>query len=320
MKILADSNIPFASEAFSSLGDVTTAPGRAMTASDVADCDALLVRSVTRVGAELLDGSRVQYVGTATIGTDHIDQTYLKECGIAFASAAGCNARSVSEYVAAALLDTAVRGDRPLAGMRLGVVGHGNVGSKIAAWARKLGMQVLVCDPPLARRGEPFVPFVELFDCHAITFHVPLLRDGDDATIHYLGKEILEHVNPDAILINTSRGPIFDNAALCRALQAGRPGPVVLDVWENEPQYDPALLDWAAIATPHIAGYSFDGKVTGTRMIQHAAVEHFRRGEKWDPAPHLPAPSVPSIKEKRGKGETRQGPLQVCVLEVDQRS
>jgi len=285
MKIVADSNIPFVQEAFCALGDVVLTPGRHMTPAVVRDADLLLVRSVTPVNAALLDGSRVRFVATATIGTDHVDTAYLGLRGIGFASAAGCNANSVAEYVVAALLELShCRGFR-LRDKTLGVVGVGNVGSKVARYARALGLRVLENDPPRQRR-EHLPSFVSLEQILAaadiITLHVPLTRTGPDATFHLFEPR-------RGIIINTSRGAVLDNRKLVTApLDA-----LVLDVWEGEPHILPALLDKATIATPHIAGYSFDGKVNGTVMIYQAACRHLGVTPSW--RPKLTGPAQPVL-------------------------
>ncbi len=302
MRILADQNIPFAREAFAALGEVELMDGRRVTAPDVAGCDLLLVRSVTKINAGLLEGSRVKFVATATIGAEHVDEAYLARRGIGFSNAPGSNARSVSEYVASALCHLAVRQGFTLAGRTLGVVGVGNIGSQVAAWAEALGMRVLPCDPPLARQsgGRKYRPFEELFAADILTFHVPLTHEGPDATYHMLDADVLARIRPETILLNTCRGAVFDNAALLAAA-AHR---LVLDCWENEPRCAIGLLERTALATAHIAGYSLEGKVKGTQMVQHAAVEFLGQGEPWDPAPHMPEPYTPRLQLTRAPDET----------------
>jgi len=304
VKIVADENIPFVRQAFEPLGDVVTAPGRQMTSEQVADADALLVRSVTKVNAELLDGSTVRFVGTATIGTDHLDTTYLDRRGITWAAAAGCNANSVAEYIVAALLVLARRDGFHLADKTLGVVGVGNVGSRVVRYAQALGMTVLQNDPPLQRQTHDrrFVPIERVFEADLVTLHVPLTRQGPDATWHMIDTEFLSRLRADVYLLNTSRGAVVDGAALRNALQHQRLAGAVLDVWENEPDIDVQLLKLCALGTAHIAGYSFDGKVTGTRMIHDAACRCFGLSTEWDPRPLMPPPATPQLRvEPRGR-------------------
>ncbi|HET6441259.1 MAG TPA: 4-phosphoerythronate dehydrogenase [Phycisphaerae bacterium] len=298
MRILADENIPLVGEAFGPMGEVVAAPADAIRPLLVRDAQALLVRSVTPVGAALLDGSAVRFVATATIGVDHVNQEYLQQRGIAFASAEGSNAQSVAEYVFTALAVLAERGGWRFRDKALGIVGVGNIGSRVARIAEGLGMTVLRNDPPLARRtGDPkYVPIEALAEADIVTFHVPLTREGHGATYHMIGENLLSRLRRDVILLNTSRGSVADTAVLKAALGAKRIGGVVLDVWENEPNIDLELLNAVDIATPHIAGYSYDGKVNGTRMILHAFCRHFGLQRMWDPSPLMPPPEKPRLR------------------------
>lgn len=297
MIIVADENIPFAREAFSPLGEVRLVHGRKMTAETVKDATLLLVRSITKVNEALLKGSAVRFVATATIGTDHVDEAYLRREGIKFSSAPGSNSNSVSEYITAALLVIAKRRGYRLEGREIGVVGVGNVGSKVAAKAEALGMKVMLCDPPLRRAtgDEKYRPLEELFDCDALTFHVPLYKEGPEATYHLINSELLKRLKPGAVVLNSSRGAVADNAALLGALKEGSVRDAVLDVWEGEPRINVDLLAHVAIGTPHIAGYSYDGKVNGTEMIYCAACEFLGRKPDWRLAEYMPAPEVPEI-------------------------
>ncbi len=306
MKIIADENIPLVERAFGALGEVCTLPGRAITPQAVRDADALLVRSITAVDGPLLDGSSVRFVATATIGTDHVDEAYLAGRGIGFASAPGSNANSVAEYVVAALLTWAHRRERTLSGMTLGVVGVGHVGGKVAAKARAMGMTVLCNDPPLKRAGAPgSAGFIELDElvraADAVTFHVPLACAGDDPTMHMIDATLLGRMKLDALLINTSRGAVHDSAGVLAAQDARRAQDLpahdlVLDVWENEPTIDLALVEQCLIATPHVAGYSLDGKVAGTMMIYQAACRHFGVQPAWTVPDDLPGAAHPLIE------------------------
>jgi len=284
MRLLADENIPLLDPFFASFGEIRRLPGRGIDRAAVADADALLVRSVTRVDRALLEGSAVKFVGTCTIGTDHLDLDYFAEAGIAWSSAPGCNARGVVEYVLGALLALAERHGADLAGRTYGVVGAdlagrtygvvgaGQVGGRLVEVLRALGWNVLVCDPPRqAREGGDFVDLEEIVRrCDVISLHTPLTRDGADATWHLLGAERLAQLQPGCWLINASRGAVVDNAALKAHLQGGAALEVVLDVWEGEPQVDVELAALCRLATPHIAGYSLDGKLRGTEQIYRA--------------------------------------------------
>lgn len=297
-KIVVDENIPYGREAFGTLSEVRTMAGRAITPVDLRDAEILCVRSITKVNADLLAGTAVRFVATATIGVDHIDLPYLRSRGIAFASAPGSNANSVAEYITAALLVMADRRAMELAGKTLGIVGVGNVGSRVAAKAAALGMRTILNDPPLAREtGEAkYRPIEELqAEADIVTLHVPLTKTGPDATFHLADTAFIERLKPGAILMNTSRGGVADTGALTAAIGAGRLGGCVLDVWENEPNIDPALLERVDIASPHVAGYSFDGKVKGTQMIYEAACRFAGVEPTFDPTPLLPPPDVDEI-------------------------
>jgi erythronate-4-phosphate dehydrogenase len=297
VKIVADANIPLLADAFSPLGEVVALPAARITPDAVAGADALLVRSVTRVDEVLLAASRVRFVATATIGVDHVDEAYLARRGIGFASAQGSNARSVAEYVLAALSVLAERRGERMTDYHLGIVGVGNVGGRLARMAEGLGMEVLLNDPPLARRTRDprLLPIEALAQADVLTFHVPLAREGPDATYHMIDEPLLGRLRPGAILVNTSRGAVARTEALRAAVRAGRLGALVLDVWEGEPNIDGELLTMAGIATPHIAGYSYDGKVNGTRMVLDALCRHFGVERPWDPSPRMPPPANPRV-------------------------
>ena len=326
MLIVADENIPFVREAFGALGTIRLISGRAMTPEAVRDAEMLLVRSVTPVNEVLLAGSAVRFVGTATIGADHVDQDYLARRDIRFAAAPGSNANSVAEYVTAALLVLARRQGRELAGRSLGVIGVGNVGSCVVEKARVLGMQVVLNDPLLRRKtGDArYRPLEEIFNCDFITLHVPLEELGPDPTWHLADAAFVKRMKPETVLLNTSRGAVADNAALLHALKTGIIAGAVLDVWEGEPVIDCALLDRVALGTPHIAGYSFDGKVNGTVMLYEAACDFLGIEPSWDAAAHMPAPEHPelSVDSKAAPGEDvlRQAVLTVYPIERDDRA
>jgi erythronate-4-phosphate dehydrogenase len=282
--IVADENIPFAREAFGQFGTVRTLSGRSIGREDLRDADALVVRSVTPVRRELLEGSHIGFVGTATIGTDHIDLGYLRDAGIAFCDAAGSNANSVAEYVVAALLELRARGLAVITGQKLGVIGVGHVGSRVAEKGRALGMTVVEYDPPRQRRDAGFrsADLAALVACDIITLHVPLTGDGDYATAGMVDDSFLADLRPGVILLNTSRGGVLDSDSLSRAIMFGQVAAAVLDVWEGEPDVPAALLRDCALATPHIAGYSYDGKIMGTAMMAEGLARFCNAANKWD--------------------------------------
>lgn len=268
MKIVIDKAIPFVRGVFEQWADVAYLPGNAIGPADVRDADALVVRTRTRCDERLLGGSRVRLVATATIGFDHIDTAWCAAHGIEVATAAGCNARGVLQWVAAALVRLArLQGWKP-SERTLGVVGVGHVGSLVAEYATAWGFRVLCCDPPReAREHVGFLPLEAVArEADVLTFHVPL----DDSTRHMAGRDFLRLLRPDAVVLNTSRGEVVDTAAL---LASGHP--CMLDVWENEPHIDRALLARAWVATPHVAGYSEQGKANAAAMSVGAVARRF---------------------------------------------
>lgn len=285
MKIIADENIPFVQEAFAGFGEVTVVPGRQINRALLHDVDMLLVRSVTRVDEELLGGTPVSFVASATIGLDHIDLPWLKQENIGFAYAPSSNADSVAEYVVSALLHLAMqKGVRP-EDLCMGVLGVGNVGSRVFKHALTVGMRTVLCDPPKKKltQCELYQPLeVLLSEADVISLHVPLTTETDDATYHMVNAGFIDRIKPGAILINTSRGSVIDEAAL--ASRGDHLGGLVLDVWEDEPLIGESTLKRANIATPHIAGYSFDGKIRGTVMIYEAASAYFFKKQVWAPS------------------------------------
>lgn len=322
MNIIADENIPYVREAFASLGDVVTRAGRAITPEDVRDADMLLVRSITKVNQALLEGSSVRFVATATIGEDHIDRVWLDSRGIGFSSAPGCNANSVGEYIVAALLHLAEKHNAPLAGRSIGVVGVGNVGSNVARKAEALGMRVVLNDPPLEEAtGDPkYRPLDEILACDFITTHVPLTKGGPHPTHHLVDAAFLARMKPGGFYLNTARGAVAENGAVLDALNSGQLRGAVLDVWEGEPLVRADLLARVDIATPHIAGYSFDGKVNGTRQIYEAACRHLGVNAAWTPDAILPAPDHPVLSLDGSDGDLKRAVDTVYpILEDDAR-
>jgi erythronate-4-phosphate dehydrogenase len=302
MKIIADENIPAVAEAFGTLGEVTLLPGRSLRAQDVRAADVLLVRSVTRVGQELLEGSSVRFVGSATIGFDHVDRDYLQSQGIGFATAPGSNATSAAEYVVSALLALGEREGFRLAGRTVGIVGCGNVGSRVRDRLVALGCDCLINDPPLHERGgqDTFVGLDDILQADIISLHVPLERSGRHSTWHLFDEAVLRRMKPGAVLINTSRGAVVDNAALDALLVQRRDIGVVLDVWEGEPAINTTLLEKVALGTAHIAGYSLDGKLRGTEMIYRAACDYLGRTPHWDAAAALPEANTLDLRSLPG--------------------
>ncbi len=298
MKIIADANIPFVAECCSSIGEVKIVDGREITPGIVSDADVILVRSITPVGADLLAGSKVRFVATATIGFDHIDIDFLLRNNIGFASAPGSNANSAAEYVIAGLLEMGRKYDIDLEDKSIGIIGVGNVGSRVAKKCSALGMQIYLNDPPLQREtGEgKYLPLKELFDCDFITLHTPLTFEGVDKTYPLADEKFFKSLKERCVFVNASRGGVVDGEALKRAIRSGRLRAVVLDVWENEPNIDMELLEMVDIGTPHIAGYSLDGKITGMIMIYKAACEYFGLGARFDIEDFLPEPAIRRLR------------------------
>lgn len=290
LRILADENIPCVEEAFGRFGTIERYAGRALEPGRVQGADVLLVRSVTSVGPSLLEGSTVRFVGSATIGTDHVARDYLEERGIAFAHAPASNADSVADYVVAALLALARQRSKPLSGRTVGVVGCGNVGGRVARRLPALGLSVLRNDPPLADKlqaagqAHEFVSLAHVLrEADIVTLHVPLTTDGPYATRHLIDADALSKMQVGTWLLNTSRGPVVDGDALLDAVEGGKVGATALDVWEGEPSPDPALVHAADVATPHVAGYAYDGKVRGTAMLYEAFCKFLDVQPSWRP-------------------------------------
>ena len=307
MLIIADENIPGVFEAFSSFGEVRSLHGRHMTAEDVHDADVLLVRSITRVDESLLSGSAVKFVGSATIGTDHVDLDWLQSQGIVFANAPACNAISAAEYVMSALLLVAQEKSIDLADKTVGIVGCGNVGSRVMARMQAIGMKCLVCDPPrAAREGQSgFVSMQEISSADIVTVHVPLVKEGKYATRGLIKQSFIESLNSDCIFINTSRGDVVDESALKSRLDQHKTFTAILDVWNNEPDIDVDLAAMTAIATAHIAGYSIDGKLRATQMLHDALCEVAGKKPAWNADSLLPKPEHPRITIPSGVSPVR---------------
>lgn len=298
LKIVADRNIPLVEKAFAPFGEVAALATTSITRETVRRAEALIVRSETKVTAALLDGSPVAFVGSASIGTDHVDLDELADRGIAFANAPGCNSDSVKEYIFAALLRLAGEKSFLLRGKTLGVVGVGSVGRKVAATAAGLGMSVLLNDPPRAREEGPagFLPLDDLMAADIVTLHVPLTRSGEDATYQLFDAGRLARMKPGAVLVNASRGAVVPTGALKRALAGGHLAAAILDVWENEPDVDLELLSRTALGTAHVAGYSMEGKLNAVRLIRKAFCRRFGFDAPWDPFKEIPPPEITNIR------------------------
>lgn len=295
MKVIVDDKIPYIREALALMGvDAVYVPGGRMDRSLVCDAEALIVRTRTQCNAALLEGSRVRFIATATIGHDHIDADYCETHGIRWVNAPGCNAASVRQYVQSVLLLLQRDHGLRLSDTTIGVVGVGNVGRLVAEMARSWGMRVLLCDPPRAERGEAsFVPLESIAEeADVITLHTPLTYDGKHPTFHLAGEEFFQSLRRKPFFINTSRGETTDTQALLRALERGDVAQCIIDVWEQEPDIDRVLLDRCYIGTPHIAGYSADGKAGATRMSLEAFAAHFHLGEVPSITPPPPTEAV----------------------------
>jgi erythronate-4-phosphate dehydrogenase len=293
VRILADQNISQVAEAFRDLGEVELMPGREIERAHLQDCRCLITRAVTRVDEALLKDTAVEFVGTATIGTDHIDLNYLADSNIGFSNAAGCNAEGASEYVLSGLFAMSRRKGFDPMQMRAGIVGFGNVGSRLQQKLDILGIECLVCDPPLQDSGQSSRTLVDLDtilrECNLISLHVPLTHSGMHSTFHLLNAERLQSLNDGCVLINVARGEVVDNHALLQLLNQRDDLHVFLDTWENEPLVSRELLRRVGLATPHIAGYSVEGRLRGTQMVLDAAGEHFNLSPSWHMSQQLPA-------------------------------
>jgi erythronate-4-phosphate dehydrogenase len=316
MRIFIDENIPQGPEVFSAYGEVTTFPGRTLAREHLEEADVLLVRSITQVDQQLLQGTPVKFVGTATIGVDHVDQDYLRKQGIGFSAAPGCNARSVAEYFVAALLHLKMSHGVSLQGRTVGVVGFGNVGRQVAAIAPALGLKVLVSDPPLADAGgtNPYGEFLSLEELvkqsDIVTMHTPLTKTGPHPTLKMLNREIFAAVERPKVFMNMGRGEAMHEPALLEAHAAGKIMHLVLDVFPGEPNVSAELARKTRLMTPHIAGYSIQGKLNGTGQILAAFLAHFGLPQKS--RVKMPAPADPTIKWE-GAGRSIEEDLSRCV-------
>lgn len=292
MRVIVDNKIPFIKEAIEKIADsVIYTSGRDFTPELVKDADALIIRTRTRCNKELLEGSKVRFIATATIGFDHIDTEYCREAGIAWTNAPGCNSASVAQYVQSALLLLQQLKGVQLSELTLGIIGVGNVGSKIAQVGQELGMRVLKNDLPRQdKEGEgDFCSLQALAaECDILTFHVPLYKEGPYKTFHLADHTFFRSLKRCPVIINTSRGEVIETNALLNALEDGLISDAIIDVWENEPDINLTLLNRVFLGTPHIAGYSADGKANATRMSLDALCRFFHIKADYRIAPPNP--------------------------------
>ncbi|MDT0500265.1 MULTISPECIES: 4-phosphoerythronate dehydrogenase PdxB [unclassified Halomonas] len=328
MKILVDANVPAAQTCLAALGEVVRLPGREIDAASLRDIDALVVRSITRVDESLLaEASRLRFVGTCTIGTDHVDTRLLAERGITFASAPGCNAEAVVDYVLISLLTLAERQGWRLAERRVGVVGAGNVGGRLLARLSAMGVDCLACDPPrveaeragrVGAEDEALAGFVSLDtlidECDVFCLHTPLVRQGPHATHHLLDAERIAALAPGSLLLNAGRGDCVDGQSLRARLSGKGDISAILDVFENEPGVDASLADLAEVATPHIAGYSLDGKLRGTHQVTRALCRAFGLPCRVTLEELLPTPPLRSLT--LGEGLEKEEALSLAMRAV----
>ena len=309
IRIVADDKIPFLKGALEGVAEVVYLSGNQISKSDLMDANGLITRTRTRCDRELLEGTGVSVIASATIGYDHIDTKYCDAAGITWTNAPGCNSSSVQQYVVSTLLYLASHRELDLRKLTLGVIGVGNVGKKIKNAGEALGMKVFINDPPRARMEgeEGFVPLDELLtEADIVTLHVPLNHGGTDNTFHLVNRDFIAQAKKGAILINTSRGSVVDEVALMEGIGRSDFSDVVLDVFENEPEIDRNLLDAITLATPHIAGYSLDGKANGTAMSVQEVSRHFNLGlDDWRPG-DLPLPGQPELLGDASQDQERE--------------
>lgn len=298
MKVVVDEDIPYIKGIMEPFIDVEYLPGKKITNKTAKDADALIVRTRTKCDRQLLHDTKIKFIATATIGYDHIDTDYCDRNNITWTNAPGCNSSSVMQYMAAVLLQVGKQHSMNLKERTLGIVGVGNVGKKVMHLAEYLGMRVVLNDPPRMRNESPcgFVSLDGILrEADIITFHVPLITLGEDKTYHMVNEQLLKKVNQGTIIINTSRGEVVDTNALKSALKSGQVSQAVIDVWEDEPDIDRKMLELSTIATPHIAGYSADGKANGTAMSVQSLSRFFKLElEDWYPE-DVPEPRIKNI-------------------------
>ncbi|MDF7807861.1 4-phosphoerythronate dehydrogenase [Pontiellaceae bacterium B12219] len=299
MKIVCAETVLLGETAFSTAGKTEIIPDREITHDDLLDADALIIRSKTKATEELLKGTPVKFVGTATAGTDHLDADWMQRRGIYSCAAPGCNANSVSEYVVAGLLTLGRRHGFDLEGKTIGVIGCGNVGSRVVKKCHALGMNVLRNDPPLAAvSSDPDFQSLEtvLAESDIVTLHVPFIKEKPWPTERMADYLFFEQLKPGAIFINASRGSVCDYDALMDAKRGGAVSRTILDVWSPEPAFRNDILKMTDLASPHIAGHSYEGKINGTIDCYNELCNFFEISKDWNIAASLPEPEVPSLE------------------------
>jgi erythronate-4-phosphate dehydrogenase len=311
MKIVIDDKIPFIKKAFEQIGGIEAIylPGSAIIHDEIKDADALIIRTRTKCDKELLAGTNIKFIASATIGYDHIDTGFCEENNICWTNSPGCNSSSVAQYITSALLNLAIKNDFSLSDKTLGIIGVGNVGSKVAAAAEALGLKVLLNDPPRAESEAGFTRIAEIKKkSDIITMHVPLNMEGKYTTFHMADHKFFSELERRPYFINSSRGEVAETGSMLGALKIGFISGAVLDVWENEPEISRELMRLADIVTPHIAGYSADGKANGTAMSVNAVAEFFdiKELKGWEPE-NIPEPENTKINlsaEDKNEDET----------------
>lgn len=308
IKIVADDKIPFLKGVLEPFCNIEYYPGKEITKEKIKDTDVLIVRTRTKCNAELLEGSNIKLITTATIGYDHIDTAYCEQNNIKWLNAPGCNSVSVKQYITAAILYLAQKEKFDPAEKTIGIVGVGNVGSKIKEVAAILGMRVLLNDPPRERAegGEAFCNLQRIMEeSDIITFHVPLNKEGKDKTYHLADENFFNSLTQKPIIINSSRGEVIKTSALLDAINKNKIKNIILDVWENEPEIDLKLLELVDVGSPHIAGYSADGKANGTSVCVNAINKYFNLGLKDDWYPdEIPNPLDGNVININCKGKS----------------
>ncbi len=320
MKILVDENMPYAEQLFSQLGEVFLKSGRTLTAEDLVDVDALMIRSVTQVNAELIaKANKLKFVGTATAGMDHVDQALLKEKGIFFTAAPGCNKVGVAEYAFSVMMVLSQQHGFSVFDKTVGIIGAGQVGSYLQQCLQGIGIKVLINDPPKQAQGDKrdFTPLDDLLNqADIITLHTPITRDGEYPTHHLIDQQVLDKLRCDQILINAARGPVVDNAALKTRLSKNDGFTAALDVFEFEPEVDMELLPLLAFATPHVAGYGLEGKARGTTMIFNSYCELLGNKLRAHASDLLPTAPVPQLVLDRAWDEATLHNITQLVYDV----
>ncbi len=289
--IVVDESMPGVEKLFDNSVSIKKVNGRSINRSDLIDADALFCRSITKVDKVLLDNTKVNFVGTATIGTDHMDINWLNQKAIGWANAAGCNAAAVAQYVLSGISYWCIKNKRNITDLTVGIVGAGSVGSELSRCLSVLGIKFLLCDPPLQENGDQrrFVEFSKILKCDVVSVHVPLVKQGEHQTNDLFGKCQLAKLNPSQLLINASRGEVVNNSELNHYLEKENSAQVILDVFDNEPNISTSLVSHCLLATPHIAGHTLEGKLRGTWIIYQAFCKHFAIPNQYQEAMLYPA-------------------------------